>query len=78
MFLVISFVAVAVGSFLVGAYVTYRWAEGWVQEARAALEAYADADADADAEDGDAAQVGGGSGVDSRSDEPNLNLAASF
>ncbi|HGH3423956.1 TPA: hypothetical protein ACJIPV_004958 [Pseudomonas aeruginosa] len=37
-----------------------------------------DADADADAEDGDAAQVGGGSGVDSRSDEPNLNLAASF
>ncbi|UHH01010.1 hypothetical protein [Pseudomonas sp. 7-41] len=35
-------------------------------------------DADADAEDGDAAQVGGGSGVDSGSGEPNLNLAASF
>ncbi|GAA0292224.1 hypothetical protein [Pseudomonas rhodesiae] len=35
-------------------------------------------DLDADAEDGDAAQVGGGSGVDSGSGEPNLNLAASF
>ncbi|AZP73780.1 hypothetical protein EJJ20_35780 (plasmid) [Pseudomonas poae] len=43
-----------------------------------ATEQAATPDLDADAEDGDAAQVGGGSGVDSRSDEPNLNLAASF
>ena len=33
---------------------------------------------DLDAEDGDAAKVGGASGADGLSDEPNLNLAASF
>lgn len=37
-----------------------------------------DADADADAEDSNASQAVAGSGADSSSDEPNLDLAASF
>ncbi|WNZ81377.1 hypothetical protein [Pseudomonas sp. P105] len=44
------------------------------QPARPAL----DADADADAEDSNASQAVAGSGADSSSDEPNLDLAASF
>lgn len=46
------------------------------QPATPALDA--DADADADAEDSNASQAVAGSGADSSSDEPNLDLAASF